>query len=155
MSTAVLVAPDNVQLTAASLLQTLLSKLVVVELEAKQVHWNVTGPAFIAVHSLSDELADDLRAWADRVAERAVALGSPVDVRPDFVASAVPRRLPAGWLSDRQALAELARGIDDIAAFVRESGCELERHDTVARQVADEIREGLEKYGWMLRAQIR
>lgn len=43
--------------------------------QAKQAHWNVKGSDFFQLHELFDELADELRGFADMVAERATALG--------------------------------------------------------------------------------
>lgn len=43
--------------------------------QAKQAHWNVKGSDFFQVHELFDELADELRVYADMVAERTTALG--------------------------------------------------------------------------------
>lgn len=54
--------PDMARLTAVSALQKLLPELVGLGLDAKQVHWNVTGPGFLALHSLTDEIAADARA---------------------------------------------------------------------------------------------
>ena len=44
-------------------------------LQAKQAHWNVKGPSFIALHELFDELVDAVLEHADELAERAVELG--------------------------------------------------------------------------------
>lgn len=44
-------------------------------LQAKQAHWNVKGPNFIALHELFDKVADELEGFSDEIAERAVALG--------------------------------------------------------------------------------
>ena len=81
-------APDTARLAAASGLQKLLPELVALSLDAKQAHWNMTGPAFLPLHALTDDIAADTRAWADRIAERAVALGFYVDARPSTVAAA-------------------------------------------------------------------
>lgn len=43
--------------------------------QAKQAHWNVKGPNFIALHELFDKIVEDAEGWADDIAERAVALG--------------------------------------------------------------------------------
>jgi starvation-inducible DNA-binding protein len=43
--------------------------------QAKQAHWNVKGPNFIALHELFDKIVEDAESWADDIAERAVALG--------------------------------------------------------------------------------
>lgn len=44
-------------------------------MQAKQAHWNVKGPNFIALHELFDEVVEELLEHADDLAERAVALG--------------------------------------------------------------------------------
>jgi len=43
--------------------------------QAKQAHWNVRGPAFIAVHELFDKVADTVEDYSDTLAERAASLG--------------------------------------------------------------------------------
>lgn len=55
---------------AASALQKVLPELVALSLNAKQVHWHVTGPGFLPLHALTDQIAADALGWADRVAER-------------------------------------------------------------------------------------
>ena len=44
-------------------------------LQAKQAHWNVKGPSFIALHELFDKVAEEAEEFADLIAERATALG--------------------------------------------------------------------------------
>jgi starvation-inducible DNA-binding protein len=43
--------------------------------QAKQAHWNVKGPSFIALHQLFDVLLEEIEEHVDNLAERAVALG--------------------------------------------------------------------------------
>jgi starvation-inducible DNA-binding protein len=77
----------------------------------KQAHWNIKGPAFIAVHLLLDDLRKELDAHTDTIAERVaqldgIALGTaqtvardtslppyPTDIRkiPDHLAALVER----------------------------------------------------------------
>ena len=65
--------------TAAGHPQTLLVDLIALGLNGKQMHWHVTGPIFIPVHEQLDEIIADTREYADRIAERSVTLGHPVD----------------------------------------------------------------------------
>jgi starvation-inducible DNA-binding protein len=146
--------PDTARLTATSWLQRLVPELVALTLDAKQSHWNVTGPAFLPLHELTDELADDVRTWTDRVAERSLALGFAVDARATTVASAAGR-FPAGHLSDRDVIDELTRSIDRAAVTARSSLPDLEDADPVAHDITIEVLEGLEKYRWMLQAQSK
>jgi starvation-inducible DNA-binding protein len=61
------------------LLQGRLNSLNDLALTLKHVHWNVTGPNFIAVHTMLDPQVEAVRAMADETAERIAALGgSPV-----------------------------------------------------------------------------
>jgi starvation-inducible DNA-binding protein len=132
----------------------MLPELVALTMHAKQAHWNVTGPAFLTVHALTDELAADSRNWTDRIAERSLALGFPVDARPGTVA-AVAAQFPAGHITDREAVTELADLIGAVAATARASLTTLEDADVVAHDLTTEVLEGLEKYRWMLEAQLR
>jgi starvation-inducible DNA-binding protein len=44
-------------------------------LQAKQAHWNVKGPNFIALHELFDKVANEAEEFTDQIAERAVEFG--------------------------------------------------------------------------------
>jgi starvation-inducible DNA-binding protein len=145
-------SPDTARLTAASWLQRMVPQLVALTLDAKQAHWNVTGPAFLPLHALTDEIAADARNWTDRVAERALALGFAVDARAGTVASAAGE-FPAGHLTDREVIGELASSIDRAAHTARASLGDLEATDAVAHDIIVEVLEGLQKYRWMLTAQ--
>ena len=43
--------------------------------QAKQAHWNVKGPNFIALHELFDQVATELDTHVDDIAERVTTLG--------------------------------------------------------------------------------
>ena len=43
--------------------------------QAKQAHWNVKGMNFIALHELFDQVATDVEAHVDTIAERVTTLG--------------------------------------------------------------------------------
>lgn len=59
----------------AQLLNERLADLIDLGLQAKQAHWNVKGPTFIALHELFDSVAEKIEEFVDDVAERVVALG--------------------------------------------------------------------------------
>ena len=62
-----------------ALLQDRLNSLNDLALTLKHVHWNVTGPNFIAVHTMLDPQVEAVRAMTDAAAERIATLGgSPV-----------------------------------------------------------------------------
>ena len=43
--------------------------------QAKQAHWNVKGPSFIALHELFDQVATEFDTHVDDIAERVTTLG--------------------------------------------------------------------------------
>ena len=74
-------------------------------LQAKQAHWNVKGPHFIALHELFDKVAEALEEFADEIAARAVALLQISSDRAPWWTSmprplAVGRPIDAAWRSN-------------------------------------------------------
>lgn len=67
--------PEPRRVAVAALLNRQLADLIDLGLQARQAHWNVKGPQFTALHTLFEEVADELGELADVVAERAVMLG--------------------------------------------------------------------------------
>jgi starvation-inducible DNA-binding protein len=66
---------DNVRGKVVALLNARLADAVDLQLQAKQAHWNVKGPSFIALHELFDQVAGNCADHVDLIAERATALG--------------------------------------------------------------------------------
>ena len=52
-----------------------LADAIDLQLQAKQAHWNVKGPNFIALHELFDQIAGELAGHIDDMAERITTLG--------------------------------------------------------------------------------
>jgi starvation-inducible DNA-binding protein len=69
-----------------SVLNERLADALDLQLQAKQAHWNVKGPSFIALHELFDRIADDVRGHADEMAERITALGGTAEGTVQVVA---------------------------------------------------------------------
>jgi starvation-inducible DNA-binding protein len=67
--------PDKVRLGAVDLLNRQLADALDLSLQAKQAHWNVKGPNFIALHELFDKVNEAVEDYVDEIAERAVQLG--------------------------------------------------------------------------------
>jgi starvation-inducible DNA-binding protein len=66
---------ERIRRTMVDLLNQNLADAIDLGLQAKQAHWNVKGPNFIALHELFDKAAEELEEVVDDLAERAVALG--------------------------------------------------------------------------------
>ncbi|OYW20437.1 MAG: DNA starvation/stationary phase protection protein Dps [Planctomycetales bacterium 12-60-4] len=71
--------PEELREQVVVILNDRLADVLDLGLQAKQAHWNVKGPQFIALHELFDELSDILRDQSDEVAERITALGGTAE----------------------------------------------------------------------------
>jgi starvation-inducible DNA-binding protein len=66
---------ENVRAKSIEQLNKHLAAAIDLHGQVKQAHWNVRGPAFIAIHELFDKVADTVESYSDTLAERAAALG--------------------------------------------------------------------------------
>lgn len=67
--------PEAIRTQSIELLNKHLAATIDLQAQAKQAHWNVRGPGFIAVHELFDKVAEDVAKYSDMIAERAGGLG--------------------------------------------------------------------------------
>lgn len=68
------ITPDHRE-KLTTLLNARLADIIDLTAQAKQAHWNVKGPNFIALHKLFDEVYGALAELTDTIAERIVMLG--------------------------------------------------------------------------------
>lgn len=66
---------DNTRAAMIDVLNARLADAVDLASQMKQAHWNVKGPAFIALHELFDAVHDAVHGHVDDIAERITALG--------------------------------------------------------------------------------
>lgn len=125
--------------------------------QIKQAHWNVTGPAFIALHELFDTQAGLILGYVDKFAERMRALDAfPAGtVRQAAEASNLPE-MPAGELPEADAVRALLARFAALAATVKESAQEAGAAGDIATEdlYIEALRE-LDQQAWFLRAHLR
>ncbi|MEM1106931.1 MAG: DNA starvation/stationary phase protection protein [Pseudomonadota bacterium] len=68
------IAPED-RTAIARALGTVLADTYMLFIKTQGVHWNVTGPAFVSVHELTEGQYENMYAAIDHVAERIRALG--------------------------------------------------------------------------------
>jgi starvation-inducible DNA-binding protein len=71
--------PAAVRTPVVALLNSRLADAIDLGTQAKQAHWNVKGPNFIALHELFDQIAEHIEDHVDTLAERITALGGTAD----------------------------------------------------------------------------
>ena len=71
--------PEQIRSRSVDLLNRHLAAAIDLHAQAKQAHWNVRGPTFIAIHELWDKVADAVEEYSDKIAERAGTLGGTAE----------------------------------------------------------------------------
>jgi starvation-inducible DNA-binding protein len=136
-------------------LQDILVVLTDLALLGKQAHWNVIGSHFRSLHLQLDEMIDAWRDDADRVAERAVALGHAPDGRAATVAArSTLSPLPAGQIPDADVVAAFTRLLTDAIGEVRTRMARLEDIEPVTADLLHDVVAKLEEQLWMIRVQV-
>ncbi len=149
--------PEKMRTTIAHLLNARLADLIDLQLQAKQAHWNVKGPHFIALHELFDKVTDGARAYVDLVAERIVQLGGVAEGTLQAVAKASQLNVyplnTAGW--DHH-VERLASAIAVAGEGVREGIEKAAQYgDADTADILGEISRGLDKWLWFVEAHLQ
>ena len=91
-------------------------------MQAKQAHWNVKGPNFIALHELFDKVFTDTGVFVDVIAERIVQLGGIArgTIRVAAKTSCLPE-YPLDISSGKKHVSELAHAIAFYGEGIRKA----------------------------------
>ena len=119
-----------------------------------QMHWNLTGPLFISLHELYEEIYTALAATMDEVAERKLALDEPADARPGQVAANanLSPATPAGLVADRESLDILSARHLQLSNRLGERIATTGETDVVTQDLLISVRDMVDKQLWMLRS---
>jgi starvation-inducible DNA-binding protein len=146
-------SPDDTRHVGESLQGTLVA-LTDLGLQAKQAHWNVSGPLFLPLHTQLDILAHEARVGADRVAERAAAIDYAPDARASTVAKESPlAEMAAGRLSGDTVLEHIVSILGTTVERLRVQVQQLDRLDPISQDLLIGIAHDLEAQRWMFGAQ--
>jgi len=147
-------SPEDLKITGGAL-QSALVELIGLGLQAKQAHWNVTGPNFRPVHLHLDEVVAAAREHADTVAERAAALGISPDGRTETVGrDASPARFGNAPIADTKVIAGMTQLLADVIGRLRAGIKETEEADPVTQDLLIVAAHELEKHHWMFKVQM-
>jgi starvation-inducible DNA-binding protein len=117
--------PDATRTQSIELLNRHLAAAIDLRAQVKQAHWNVRGPAFIAVHELFDRVSVEVEAYSDLLAERAGALGGTAFGALQTVV-------------DRSFLVPYRLGIADETQHIFAIACALAAFGQSAREAIDQ-----------------
>ena len=146
--------PEKVRVQVAALLQARLAEAIDLVTHAKQAHWNVKGPSFIALHELFDKVYQNAGEHADLLAERIVQLGGVVEGTARVVVkqSQLPE-YPLTLASGHEHVEALSRSLAWFGSTVRQS---IDRTDEIGdKDTADiltEISRVVDKDLWFVEA---
>jgi starvation-inducible DNA-binding protein len=139
------------------LMQQLLADLAVLNVKLHNIHWNVVGPRFMAIHEYTEKLYDGVNGDYDALAERLKMLGEfPSASLKDYLANAAIQERSSSTINDTEALSILKEDLTylrDEYRRVRDAANEEDDFVTVAL-VEEEIAE-LEKELWFIRSTLQ
>ena len=139
------------------LLNARLADALDLQLQAKQAHWNVKGPSFIALHELFDRIAGDLGGHVDDMAERITALGGTAEGTLQAVAgrSKLPV-YPVDLTEGRAHLEALAGALARFGKSVRKAIDETGKAgDADTSDLFTGISRGADKSLWLIEAHLQ
>lgn len=135
-------------------LQPVLTDLIAFSLIVKQLHWNVVGPHFRAVHLHLDEVYAEVLESVDEVAERLSATGhSPSGSINSVAKNTELQDVPEGYLRDSEVLLLASARLHELAGLIRSRMALIEEDDTVTADLLHQVVAKLEKQHWMIQAQ--
>src|ERR1700680_371585 len=143
--------PQSIRIQSVGLLNHSLALAIDLERQAKQAHWNIKGPNFIALHELFDKVAEAAEEFSDLLAERVTALGGTAEGRIEAVTgqSALPV-YPGEIFSGREHVDALSTSLAACGGAVREAIDEAAQFgDADTADVFTEISRETDKQLWL------
>ena len=149
--------PENARVKAGALLNARLADAIDLQLQAKQAHWNVKGPQFIALHELFDRAHGVALEASDLLAERAVQLGGTAIGTLQAVAERTTLKAYPTAVSDGLAHVEvLSSALADFGAKARDAIEECaELGDATSADLFTEITRSIDKQLWLVEAHLQ
>jgi starvation-inducible DNA-binding protein len=149
--------PEDTRREMVQLLNEQLADLFDLFSQTKQAHWNVKGAQFFQLHELYDDLAGQLLAHIDTVAERATAMGGAAFGTVRMAAGATRledfSRGPVESMESVRMLVERYAAVAESTRKAIEKAEEAKDQDTL--DVFVEASRDLDKFLWFLEAHIQ
>ena len=146
--------PEATRVEVIGLLNQRLADAIDLQTQAKQAHWNVKGPSFMALHKLFDDVYEAVGDYVDLIAERIVQLGGTAE---GTVAVVVERSslvdYPLGLSKGAEHVAALSDALGEFGRTARVGIEEMnELEDEASADILTEISRGVDKWLWFVEA---
>ena len=140
----------------STILNARLADAIDLQHQAKQAHWNVRGPNFIALHKLFDEVFEATEEAVDLIAERIVQLGGTAEGSIQTVAKRSElKAYPSAISTECEHVEALATALASFGTRVRRAIDQAEElHDKGTADLFTEVSRSTDKYLWFLEAHL-
>jgi starvation-inducible DNA-binding protein len=143
---------ENIRAQSVELLNKHLAAAIDLHAQVKQAHWNVRGPAFIAIHELFDKVSTDVETYSDLIAERARGLGGTAHGTVQVAAARsflVP--YPLGIADENQHVFAVSGTLAAFGQSVREAiGQAATFGDATTADLFTQISRGIDQQLWFV-----
>ncbi len=146
--------PESARAQVIDLLNERLADAIDLQTQAKQAHWNVKGPQFIALHKLFDDIDEAVEGYVDLLAERVVQLGGIAEGTARVAAerSELPE-YPLTISTGEEHVWALANALASLGERVRRAIDETDDlGDRDSADICTEISRGVDKWLWFVEA---
>jgi starvation-inducible DNA-binding protein len=148
--------PEKTRTATVALLNAQLADAIDLMHQAKQAHWNVKGPSFIALHKLFDEIVDAAEDYMDLLAERVGQLGCVTEGTIQVAAKrSALKEYPLQIAAERDHVEALSSALAAFGKSVRQAIDQS--NDLGDRDTADiftEISRDTDKYLWFVETHL-
>ena len=122
--------------------------------QAKQAHWNVKGPDFIALHELFDRISEEAKNYPDVIAERIAQFGGVAEgtIHVSAKRTSLPH-YPLSITKAKEHVEALAHTLATYGELVRSAiALANELNDPATADIFTEILRGVDKNLWFIEA---
>jgi len=146
----------KVRETVCGGLNALLADAADLSMQAKQAHWALRGPNFIALHKLFDDVYEHAGEWADSIAERVAALGGqPKGTLQEASKNTRLDAYPVDLVADREHVARFSMSLGKFGSNLRSAIEQFTRDgDLGSADLVTEMSREVDKDLWFVEAHL-
>jgi starvation-inducible DNA-binding protein len=149
--------PKETRAELINFLNQRLADAIDLQTQAKQAHWNVKGPSFIALHELFDDVDEAVEEYVDLIAERIVQLGGIAEGTARVAASR--SRLDEYPLTISTGIAHVEALSRALSEFGHEARLAIDETsglgDADTADIFTEVSRGIDKWLWFVEAHLQ